>query len=150
MEGEARDIVKEGVVSEVYPERHSARVAFEDKDAMVSAELPIITLWAQENKMYAMPDVGETVLCIFATNDGTSGEGWIIGSRYHEKSKPSAKNQDVTRIDFKDGTNIEYNRKSHEMKIKCKGKLEITCDREINITSNANINIRGAMINLNE
>lgn len=125
MEGEARDIVKEGVVSEVYPERHTARVTFDDKDSLVTAELPIITTWAQSNKMYALPDVGETVLCIFATNDGTSGEGWIIGSRFHEKSKPNAKSQDVSRIDFKDGTFIEYDRKSHKLQIECKGEIYI-------------------------
>lgn len=142
MDGEARDIVKEGIVSEVYPERHTARVTFEDKDNVVSAELPIITTWALDNKAYALPDVGETVLCIFATNDGTSGEGWIIGSRFHEKSKPNAKSQDVTRIDFKDGTFIEYDRKKHALKIECKGTLDITCDKEITI--------KGEKIYLNE
>lgn len=125
MEGEARDIVKEGIVSEVYPERHSARVTFEDKDNVVSAELPIITLWALENKAYALPDVGETVLCIFATNDGTTGEGWIIGSRFHDKSTPNAKSQDITRIDFKDGTFIEYDREKHNLKIECTGEIYI-------------------------
>ena len=119
MDGEARDIVKEGIISEVYPERHSARVTFEDKADLVSAELPIVTSWASGNKCYALPDVGETVICLFATNDGTSGEGWIIGSRFHDKSKPNAKSQDITRIDFKDGTSFEYNRKSHAMKIDC-------------------------------
>lgn len=142
MEGEARDIVKEGIVSEVYPDRHAARVTFEDKDNVVSAELPIITIWALENKTYALPDIGETVLCIFATNDGTSGEGWIIGSRFHEKSKPNAKSQDVTRIDFRDGTFIEYDREKHAMKIECKGTLDIICDKEINI--------KGEKIYLNE
>lgn len=149
MEGEARDIVKEGIVSEVFPERHTARVTFEDKADLVSAELPVITLWAMSNKAYALPDIGETVLCLFATNDGTSGEGWIIGSRFHDKSLPNAKSQDITKIDFKDGTSIEYDRKKHSMKIQCKGTLEITCDKDINITSQQNINIRGTTINLN-
>lgn len=125
MEGEARDIVKEGIISEVYPERHSARVTFEDKADLVSAELPIMTKWAQENKAYALPDVGETVICLFATNDGTSGEGWIIGSRFHEKSKPNAKSQDVSRIDFQDGTFIEYDRKAHKLQIECVGEIYI-------------------------
>lgn len=125
MDSEARDIVKEGVVSEVYPQRHSARVAFEDKNSLVSAELPVLTCWALDNKSYALPDVGETVLCIFATNADTTGEGWIIGSRFHDKSTPNANSQDVSRIDFKDGTFIEYNRKSHALTIECKGDITI-------------------------
>lgn len=125
MDGEARDLVKEGVISEVYPERHSARVTFEDKDNVVSAELPIVTTWALDNKSYALPDVGETVLCVFATNDGTTGEGWIIGSRFHEKSTPNANSQDVARIDFKDGTFIEYDREKHSLTIECTGDITI-------------------------
>ena len=142
MDGEARDLVKEGVVSEVFADRHSARVTFEDKDNLVSAELPVVTTFAFDNKSYAMPDVGEKVLCLFATNDGTSGEGWIIGSRYHEKSTPTVKDVNINRIDFKDGTFIEYNRKSHAMKIQCKGTLEITCEKDIII--------KGQRIYLNE
>lgn len=157
MEGEARDIVKEGIISEVYPERHSARVVFEDKADLVSAELPILTTWALENKSYALPDVGECVVCLFATNDDASGTGWIIGSRFHEKSKPNAKSQDITRVDFKDGTSVEYDREKHVLKIECKGKLEIACEKEITITSekdilitsDKNINLKGEKINLN-
>ncbi|MBQ9487273.1 MAG: phage baseplate assembly protein V [Selenomonadaceae bacterium] len=150
MEGEARDLVKEGIVSEVYPARHSARVTFEDKDNVVSAELPIMTLWALDNKAYALPDIGETVLCLFATNADTTGEGWIIGSRFHDKSKPNANAQDVMRIDFKDGTSVEYNRKQHALKVECKGTLEIKCDKEISIVSEENMTLKGKNIFINE
>lgn len=150
MEGDARDIVKEGIISEVFPERHTARVTFEDKDNMVSAELPIITLWAMENKAYALPDIGETVLCLFATNADTTGEGWIIGSRFHDKSTPNANNQDICRVDFKDGTSIEYNRKDHALKVECKGTLEIKCDKDITITTEKNMILKGENIFINE
>ena len=125
MNGEARQLVREGIVSVTYPERHSARVEFEDKGSLVSAELPVLTTWALENKMYHMPDVGETVVCLFASNADQTGTGWIIGARFHDKSKPNADSQDVTRIDFKDGTFIQYDRSSNELRIKCVGNIYI-------------------------
>ena len=42
-------ILRRGIVSAVYPERHSARVTFEDEDNLVSAELPVLTTFASKN-----------------------------------------------------------------------------------------------------
>ncbi|MBO4779891.1 MAG: phage baseplate assembly protein V [Selenomonadaceae bacterium] len=125
MTGDAREIVKEGRVTATYPERHSARVEFEDKDGLISAELPVLTPYAWQNKSYALPDVGEIVVVLFATNADQTGTGWIIGSRFHDNSPPNANSQDKTRIDFADGTFIEYDRASHELNISCVGEIKI-------------------------
>lgn len=125
MQGEDREQIREGVVVAVYPERHAARVQFEDKGGLISAELPVVSPWAFKNKCYALPDVGETVVCLHAGNSEQVGDGWIIGSRYHDKSKPAANSQDIARIDFADGTFLQYDRKKHELRIKCEGKIFI-------------------------
>lgn len=125
MNGEARDLVKEGTVTAVFPERHTVRCEFADKDGLISAELPVLTSWACDNKMFHMPDVGETVVCLFASNADNTGTGWVIGSRFHDKLPPNANKQDVTRIDFKDGTFIQYDRGSHELRIECRGNIRI-------------------------
>lgn len=135
MEGDARQLVKEGTVTATYPERHTARVVFPDKDDMVGAEMPILTSCSAGNKSYSMPDVGDMVVCLFASNSDMTGNGWIIGSRFNDKSKPNANSQDVTRIDFADGTFVEYNRKTHELKLTCEGKITIDAKDEIKIKS---------------
>lgn len=122
---EGRRLVREGVVSVCYPERHSARVEFADKDGLISAELPVLTPCASANKFYALPDVGETVVCLFAGNSEQVGDGFIIGSRFHDKIPPNASKQDITRMDFKDGTYIQYDRARHELQINCKGIIRI-------------------------
>ena len=129
MTGEGRQLVREGVVTTVYPERHSARVTFEDKDELESAELPILIPCAAANKYYALPDIGEDVICLFATNADQTGTGFIIGARYHDKAEPAVNSQDITRLDFKDGTFIEYDRESHELKINCVGNIKINGKR---------------------
>lgn len=125
MQGEARELVKEGRVSATFPERHTCRVEFEDKDGLISDELPVLTPWAWQNKSYALPDVGEVVVCLFASNADQTGTGWIIGSRFHDNSPPNANRQDISRIDFKDGTFIEYDRSKHELRIECVGEIFI-------------------------
>lgn len=125
MDGESRQLVREGVVTATFPERHTVRVAYEEKDGLISDELPVLTPWAFDNKSFAMPDVGETVVCLFASNADQTGTGWVIGSRFHDKSPPNANSQDKARIDFKDGTFIEYDRASHELRIECVGEIFI-------------------------
>ena len=165
MVGDARQLVKEGTVTVTYPERHTARVVFPDKGDMVGAEMPILTSCSAGNKSYAMPDVGDMVVCLMATNSDMTGTGWIIGSRFNDKSKPNANSQDVTRIDFSDGSFVEYDRKSHELKLKSTGKITIDADDEIVFTGKAKIkfdakggfdvhsddviNAQGKQINLN-
>ena len=139
MQGDARQLVKEGTVTACYPERHTARVRFPDKDDLVGAEMPILTSCSAGNKSYAMPDVGDMVVCLMATNADMTGTGWIIGSRFNDKSKPNANSQDVTRIDFADGSFVEYNRQSHELKLKSTGKITIEADDEISFKGNAKI-----------
>ena len=123
-----QNIIREGKVTATYPERCSCRVQFEDLENLVSAELPIIQPCAGGNKFYSLPDVGESVLCLFSEN--SDGEcGFVIGSRYHEHETPKVNSQDKNRIDFEDGTFIEYDRKSHELVIHCVGNLKITAKR---------------------
>ena len=124
MAEESRSLIREGVVSVVYPERCSARVEFVDKDGLISAELPILQPCAFKNKTYSLPDVGETVLCLSPGNDD-SNTGWIIGSRYHDKNAPPVNNQDISMMKFEDGTFIQYDRKRHELKISCTGDIYI-------------------------
>ena len=123
--GEEKNIIREGIISEVYPARHSARVTFEDKSDVVSAELPILSPVAFKNKCSCLPDIGEDVICIFMQNDEESGAGFIIGSRFNDVVTPPANSQEITRLDFSDGTFIQYDREKSELRIECKGNVII-------------------------
>lgn len=141
MQGDARQLVREGRVTATFPERHTVRVEFEDKDNMTSAEMPILTTCAFDNKFYSMPDVGDMVVCLFASNADQTGTGWIIGSRFNDKSKPNANSQDVMRMDFKDGTFVEYDRAKHELKVKCEGKVFVEAKKEISVKGEDKITV---------
>ena len=136
-------LVREGEITQIYPERMTARVTFGDKDNNVSAELSITTQCSAKNKKYFNYDIGDQVVCLFAPNDETSGTGWIIGSSFNEVDKiPEDVDADVQKTEFSDGTFVSYNRKTHEMEIACRGNLKIICE--------GNVFIQGKRIDLNE
>ena len=171
------NLVREGIVSAVYPERHSARVMFEDRNNLVGAEMPVLTLFAYKNKAYALPDVGERVVVLSASNDTFAGGGYIIGSLFTSSTPPPVEgNADVIRLEFSDNAFISYDRQTHlftlqfsdeasithdaetgELSINCKGDIIINGEKElnvdtkgeINVDSRQDINMNGANIRLN-
>lgn len=151
------NIVREGTVSEVYPARHSARVTFEDRAGMVSAEIPVLTTFASANKSYGLPDVGERVVCLCTSNDHVSGGGYVIGSLYSGAGRPAVNDQDVAQVRFADGSTVTYNRRENSLVINVKGRLEINVDGRIDIKAGENIHMnadgdiveRGSTIRLN-
>ena len=128
-----KGMIRIGTVESVYPERMTARVIYEDKDNNKSQELMIINRGAKANKDYWLPDIGDEAICLFPNNDKNFATGFIICTHFSDTMPPQVNNKDVRRLDFSDGTYIEYNRASHELNINCVGV----------------INIKGARINLN-
>ena len=120
-----KNLIRAGQVSSVNPVRCTARVTFLDRDNLVSAELPVLQPCAAGNQFYSLPDVGNSVLCLMLPNDDCGGTGFILGSLYSDEKKPPTDNQDVSMIRFDDDTTISYNRKTHELRIDCVGKIFI-------------------------
>jgi len=128
-----KNMIRVGKVSSLNPGQNTARVYFEDQDSMVSCELAILNRGSKIVKDYWMPDVGEDVLCLSLPNDKNKTAGWILGSYFSQKDSPQIADDKRRRIDYGDGSYIEYDRNSHTMTIHCVG----------------DINITGATINLN-
>lgn len=119
-----RELIREGIVTAVYPERCSARVTFSDRDGLVSAELPILQPAGAKNKFYSLVDAGDSVVCLMMPN-AQDGTGYVIGSRYDDKTAPPVANQNVAMIRFDDGTTLSYDRAAHELRIDCVGDVKI-------------------------
>lgn len=120
------NMTMQGTVTEVSGSR--ARVAFEDRENMVSGLLQVIQMFTGENKSIRMPSIGEQVVCIFL---GTGLEdGYIIGSVYVDGNTPPAENNAAS---FSDGGFIQYEN----------GKLIIRADVQITGELNASIDVIG-------
>ena len=124
-----KNLIRAGVVSAVFPERCAARVTYQDRDGLVSAELPVLQSSCLNNKFYSLPDVGDSVVVLSFPNDQSGNSGVILGSFYTEKNPPPADNQDISTIKFSDETYIRYNRESHLLEINCVGNIKINGKR---------------------
>ena len=168
-------ICREGVVSEVIAERHSCKVTFPDRNNMVSAELPVLTLFAYNDKSYALPEVGSRVVVLSASNDLQSGGGYVIGSLYTNENKPVENDESIYKVETADGFSMSYDKTSKEFELKffdgstikhtedgdleidIKGnvfmnvskKLEVEVKEDINAESSGDINMTGSNIRLN-
>ena len=119
-----KNLIRFGKISSVNPKDCTCRVVFGDRDNLISAELPVLMPCAFKNKAYALPDVDESVVCLMMPNDD-SGGGFILGSFFHDKSAPPVDNQDISMLKFEDGTKIFYDRRKHELRVECVGKIFI-------------------------
>lgn len=125
-----KNIIRVGIVSSVNQENGTVQVIFQDKDEMISNDLPLL------NREYDMPQIKEPVLCIFLPND--IQQGFCLLGFYSTINQPPIKNKDIYYKKFGDGTNIQYDKKAKILTINATNEIIINGDININgkITSN--------------
>lgn len=118
-----KNFIRMGRVSTTNPEKMTVKVVFEDKDNMVSDELPVLVQGSSRNRHYWLPDVGEQVCCLMLPNGHNAGI--CLGSYYSESDPPNANSQEVRRIDFGDGSYMQFDRATGNLDISCTGEIRI-------------------------
>ena len=118
-----KNFIRMGRVSTTNPEKMTVKVVFEDKDNMVSDELPVLVQGSSRNRHYWLPDVGEQVCCLMLPNGHNAGI--CLGSYYSESDPPNANSQEVRRIDFGDGSYMQFDRETGNLDISCTGEIRI-------------------------
>lgn len=125
-----------GTITETDPDKCYARVAFLDDD-IVSDWLQIVVMGATGNKYFHIFEVNEQVAVLM---DENGEEGVIIGALYNDKNTAGG-NTDVPRVQFSDGSYIEYNRNTHEYNINVQGKVNITAATEVKISGATKVSL---------
>lgn len=118
-----KNFIRMGRVSTTNPEKMTVKVVFEDKDNMVSDELPVLVQGSSRNRHYWLPDVGEQVCCLMLPNGHNAGI--CLGSYYSESDPPNVNSQEVRRIDFGDGSYMQFDRATGNLDISCTGEIRI-------------------------
>jgi phage baseplate assembly protein V len=108
-----RHLVRVGVVVSTDPAAGTARVQLGDADNLVSYDLPVMQRQTLKNKDYAMPDVGEHVVCAFLPFG--MEQGFALGAIYSRADAPPVSDPDKRHVDFGDGTWFQYDRKAHAL-----------------------------------
>lgn len=132
-EGIIRNIVRFGVVSSINEKNGTVRVLFEDKDNMISDELPLLSF------EYNMPSIKDQVLCIFLPNG--LQQGFCLGSFYSEINLPLVEDKNIYYKKFDDSVSIQYNKDTKQLTINSTNKIIINS----NVQVNGNINATGTV-----
>ncbi|MGH7914720.1 MAG: phage baseplate assembly protein V [Candidatus Binataceae bacterium] len=101
-----------GLVKQQDPQGARVRVAFPDRDQMLSYWLPILVSKTQNDKSYWVPDIGEQVVCLMDEHDEA---GAVLGAIYSTADTPPAQSADKYHMSFKDGATLEYDRAAHAL-----------------------------------
>ena len=148
------NVIRIGIVTQVYDDRATVRVQFPDDDKEVSWEFPVLQRKTLKDKDYWLPDVGEHVVVVMLPYG--QEQGFVIGAIYSDAEKPPESTRDKRVIVFEDGTRIEYDRKAHKLYADVKGDAELkisghlTCEvkKEVLIRSSREVTIQALRINL--
>lgn len=81
------DLIRVGRVSSVNETDYTVRVEFQDKEKLVSHDLPIFvsTTSKTKNPEIDLPKVGESVVCIFLPNGAQ--QGFCLGAFYIQQQR---------------------------------------------------------------
>lgn len=131
------NLVRVGEVTAVFPDRGTARVRFQDKQGLVTAELRVPARTAHKVKDYAMPDVGEPVLCVFLPRGREAG--FILCSFYTKTHTPPVESGDKRHVAFDDGTWLEYDRAAHRLTGHVQGNVELTVSGGVSVDAGEDI-----------
>lgn len=141
---ELNTLIKIGEVSSIDPVKCTARVVFDDDDALVSYDLQVLQRNTYANHDYAMPDIGEDVICIFLPSGGE--EGFILGSVYAGEITPPESDGNKRTTEFSDGTKITYDRAAHKLDISI-GETKITADTQsVTVKAPQTVNVEGGQV----
>jgi phage baseplate assembly protein V len=124
-------VFRVGLVKQQDPQGARVRVAFPDRDQMLSYWLPVVVFKAQNDKGYWLPDLGEQVVCLMDEHDEA---GAVLGAIYSVADTPPVQSADKFHISFKDGASFEYDRAAHALAVSLPGGATV------------NISLNGAAI----
>lgn len=143
MRDKLTDAIRVGVVSSINPDKGTAQVTFEDRDGIVTRDLPLNFAKTLEDYYYCMPDIGERVRCFF--DPEAPSRGCILGSFPSDTREPPIKNKDKTYVLFKDETLVEYDREEHTLTIEIpeagEKSIDVFAESDIDIETNGEMNI---------
>ena len=130
-----------GNITEVDPQKGYARVTFTD-DGIVSDWLQFVVLGAIKDSFSHTFSINEQVACLM---DENSEQGVILGAIFNDKTSPKGAGNGIYRVQFEDGTEIQYDKNSKEYDLDVKGKINIKSSSEVNIEA-VNVNVKATAI----
>jgi phage baseplate assembly protein V len=126
-----------GVVAELDEAKARVRV---DVDGLRTDWIPWATHAGPGVRSWSAPEVGSQV--VLACPYGDPSQGVVIGGVYRNDYKAPADKKTVHRVEFEDGSVVEYDRESHTLTIDVgdQGFVVVNC-KSANVTATDDVNV---------
>ncbi len=124
-------ILRLGIVDQVYPREGKVRVLMPDNQCLESYRLPVLVRKTHRDQDWWLPDLGEQVLCLFLPIG--LEQGFVLGAPWSQADPPPVAEEDKRHLRFADGTWLEYDRATGDMQVHCRGRLVIAAGEGVEL-----------------
>ena len=140
------NLVMLGQVAELDAKKARVRV---QAGPILTAWLPFATVRAGLDRTWHAPEPGEQVVLV--APGGDLNQAVVVGSLYRDAYPPPADSADISRIEWKDGAALAYDRQLHHwrLSVPAGGKIVLEVGPSKIEMSDAGIKITGPRIDLN-
>jgi phage baseplate assembly protein V len=143
-----RQLIRVGYVSsqEIDGTQVGGRVAYPDRQDLVSEPMPVLQKSTVGNQDYWSPQVGEQVLTVHLPNG--AHKGFILGSIYSTSAPPPVTDPNKRHITFADGTVMEFDRASSVLFMDTKGPITLNTEGPVVIVSAGEMTLQASVLRL--
>ena len=141
-------IIAVGEVAEVNPQTHRVKVKLKGRQGVITDFLPALVPMSYKDKVYSLPKVGDTMLCVFLPYG--IEDGFVLGNFYTLSDNKPANDENLHIVEFEDGTRIEYDKATHKLNVNIpQGEAYITVlNGSGNVYINGNLIVSGQIYDL--
>ncbi|UIJ38553.1 phage baseplate assembly protein V [Desulfobaculum bizertense] len=147
LQGLLRQLVKVGRVVSVNDAAGTCRAVLPDADGMETYDLRVLQVKTHADRSYALPDVGEQVLCLFLPSG--QEQGFVLGSFYSGVDPAPVQDRNKWHVTMKDGAVLEYDRAAHRLRAQVPGDAELEVSGSISGTAGKDITLTAPQITVN-
>lgn len=134
-----KSMVRVGTVSDRDSELCAVRVILPDQDDLVTDWLPVVVPQALNTRDFSLPDIDETVVCVFL---GSGVEaGFCLGAIYTDAQ--AAGNENQRGVWFPDGSQVIFDHATGNLTVIAKGSVIITAPSTM---INGNVRVTGNLV----
>jgi phage baseplate assembly protein V len=124
-------MIRFGKVTERDNANGLVRVEFQE-DGIVSKWISAIQPRTGRDKFFSLPDVNEHVACMM---DEFAEEGVVLGAVYSKKAQPAISGDDVTGVEFEDGSSVQFDRSTGTITVNTQGDVIINATGNVTVTT---------------
>ncbi|MDG4811658.1 phage baseplate assembly protein V [Hydrogenovibrio sp. 3SP14C1] len=136
------NILRMGVIHQADYDKPRVKVKIGESESgqpLLTDWLPFFSNRAGNDREWHPPEVGEQVMVL--SPNGELNTGAVLPAIFQEAFAANSNSPDIHRKDYQDGTVVEYNRKTHKLKVDCVGSVEVNGAQNLDVNFDGQVEV---------